>query len=211
VSWNREIDDNFKGAEREDPFEPYIVVLGTIEPRKNIELLLHVLSGMPDILQKYKVIFLGKPGWLIKFEDVVEKYFGTSMYRNKIIYPGFVSDRKKYLLLKNAAFTIYPSLYEGFGLPVLESLSLGAPVVTSWSTSLSEVGGNNTFYFDPYKPESLEDAIYALNDTLETDRDRVRKACFSQAEKFSWELFCSTALQLIYQNARMNSSMYSSR
>lgn len=140
--------------------EPYFLMLGTIEPRKNIALMFEWLSKNPSLLKHYKFIFAGRQGWGPSFADYVEKYdLSNAVESGRILHLGYVDEALKATLLVGALAIFYPSIFEGFGLPVLEAMELGVPVIASCSTSIPEVLGNTGYYFDPYSIESLEKAF----------------------------------------------------
>ncbi len=165
--------------------EPYFLILGTREPRKNVMLVFEMLAASPELLDRHRFVFAGKMGWLEE-QHALPRALEPARARGRILFPGFVSDFTKYQLLAGAEATLYPSLFEGFGLPVLESLSAGTACVTSWSSSLPEVGGDVCTYFDPL---SATDMRRALGEML-TRRDReglaLRRACQTQASGFTW-------------------------
>ena len=143
-----------------DDAENYIFVLGTLEPRKNMLDLLDLIAERPQLARMYRFVFGGRVGWGDRFERlVIERGLGRLLDDRRIVRTGFVSETAKYLLVKHAAAVIYPSVYEGFGLPVAEALSLGVPVVTTSSTSMPEVGGDLAEYFVPGDPASLSRAL----------------------------------------------------
>ena len=105
---------------------------------------------------------------------------------DRVLFPGFVSDTDLPALYSMATLFVYPSLYEGFGLPVAEAMACGVPVVLSNVSSLPEVAGEAGLYFDPCDVDAMTDAIYrALSDP--TLRAGLRAQGLSQAEKFSWD------------------------
>ena len=142
--------------------ENYVFVLGTLEPRKNINDILDLLAEQPQFARMHRFVFGGRVGWGDSFErQVAERGLQSLLDDKRILRTGFVSETAKYLLIKNAAAVIYPSVYEGFGLPVAEALSLGVPVVTTPSSSLPEVGGDFAQYFQPGDLVSLARALTA--------------------------------------------------
>jgi glycosyltransferase involved in cell wall biosynthesis len=179
--------------------EPYVVILGTIEPRKNLEVVLRALGQDADLLARYKYIFLGKAGWLLDFNESVKRNLGH--LPDNVIYPGFVSEFKKYCLLRRARFTIYPSLYEGFGLPILEAHSLGVPTVFSVATSMPEVGNGSPYGFDPLDANSLLASIYRVETDLAASPQAMEANCMRWAERFSWQAMLSTILDSITTRA----------
>ena len=167
--------------------ENYILVLGTLEPRKNVEVVLDLLKERPQLARMYRFVFVGRVGWGDAFEMHVEKRgLGRLLEENRIVRAGFVDETAKYLLIKFAAAAIYPSLYEGFGLPVAEALSLGTPVVTTASSSIPEVGRSFAQYFTPHETGSLDKA---LTDALRQGRlqeGRSGETLEAWRQYFSW-------------------------
>jgi glycosyltransferase involved in cell wall biosynthesis len=140
--------------------EPFLLVLGTIEPRKNIPFLLNWLAANPSVLNDYRVVFCGQEGWGGSFSQLVESAgLLDAQERGRLKHVGFSTSAQRLALLVSAQALIFPSLYEGFGLPVLEAMACGTPVIASCSTSIPEVLGPDGFYFDPLKPCSLSDAF----------------------------------------------------
>lgn len=133
----------------------YAAVIGTIEPRKNLGLLLSALS-LPQVSKlDISFVVIGKKGWLVdSFLDSL-----SIEERKRIIFSGFVSEFLKYRLLKGAQFLVFPSLYEGFGIPALEAMSLGKPVLASRTTSFPEVVGDAGVYFDPFSTVEFAEAL----------------------------------------------------
>ncbi|HYZ34129.1 MAG TPA: glycosyltransferase family 1 protein, partial [Crenalkalicoccus sp.] len=174
-------------------FEPFVVILGTIEPRKNLEIVFRALAHDRDLSRRYHYIFMGKEGWLFDFGNTVKRHLGE--FPENFTYAGFVSEFKKYCLLRFARFTIYPSLFEGFGLPILEGFSVGTPAVYSASSSMPEVAGDAGYVFHPESPEELLAAIYRLEAECAEDRQAVELACRTRAAQFTWEGMLATVLR----------------
>ncbi len=165
----------------------YVYVLGTIEPRKNIRIVLEYIRDNPVDDELY--VFTGKEGWGLTFNELLDDAKVPAEKRKQIKYLGFVSESDKILLLKNAQFSIYPSLYEGFGLPVIESMALGTPVVTSYSSSLPEVGGNLLEYFDPFSIDDLSAAISRTRKRIAQEGKSWSSKLNDRAQEFTWEKF----------------------
>uniref|UniRef100_U9TBJ1 Glycosyl transferase family 1 domain-containing protein n=1 Tax=Rhizophagus irregularis (strain DAOM 181602 / DAOM 197198 / MUCL 43194) TaxID=747089 RepID=U9TBJ1_RHIID len=103
--------------------ERFVLVMGTVEPRKNIELALQYLSQNRDCLNDYAFVFCGKDGWLISFDELIGKYnLVNEVARGRILRLPYVSEELKWDLLTKASLLLFPSYYEGFGLPVIEAL-----------------------------------------------------------------------------------------
>lgn len=151
----------------ESGVEKFVLVMGTVEPRKNIELALQYLSLNRKHLDNYSFIFCGKDGWLISFDNLVEKYqLSDEVKKGRIIRLPYVTEDLKWDLLTKASLLLFPSIYEGFGLPVIEALACGTPVLASSSSSIMEAGRHFAWYFDPNEYGNFEDQ---LNGILATD------------------------------------------
>jgi glycosyltransferase involved in cell wall biosynthesis len=140
----------------------YALVIGTIEPRKNLGLLIHALAE-PEVTRLDLVfVVLGKQGWL------VDEFLAalTQEQRARVVFSGFVSEFVKYRLIKGAQFLIFPSLCEGFGIPALEAMSLGKPVLASLAASLPEVIGDAGVYFDPLSVSEFAAALAEIANPL---------------------------------------------
>ena len=133
----------------------YAAVIGTLEPRKNLILLLRALEhpGVRDSDLRFVVI--GPRGWLL--DEFLERLRPSD--RSRLILTGFVSEFIKYRLLKHAEFLIFPSIYEGFGIPAVEAMSLGKPVMAARTSSFPEVIGKGGVYFDPFSVDEFASAL----------------------------------------------------
>ena len=161
----------------------YLLFLGTIEPRKNILVLLAAFEKLAENFSDIKLVIAGARGW--KNKQILKKV-RASRYSDRIILPGYISDNDKKGLYENALAFIYPSLYEGFGFPVLEAMAAGVPVITSGRSSLPEITEGSALLIDPRRPEELYSAIKRLLDSQELHRDTTEKG-LKLAKKFSWE------------------------
>jgi len=165
-------------------FKPYLLFVGRIEKRKNIE---GIIEAYKILKEKYNIshslVLAGKPGYGYKS---IKQQAVSSKYKEEIIETGYITDEGKYSLLKNADVFLFPSFYEGFGLPVLEAQSVGVPVVTSNISSMPEVGGDSVAYCTPSEPVSIADAAYKLISNNEF-RDGIIKKGRENVKKFSWD------------------------
>jgi glycosyltransferase involved in cell wall biosynthesis len=163
--------------------ERYLLFVGTIEPRKNLTRLLAAFEhlhaeGLTDAL-----VIAGKRGWLTgDFDAALER----SPVRQAVIFPGFVADEDLPAVYARAQLLAMPSLYEGFGLPVLEAMASGAPVACSNSSSLPEIAGEAALLFDPTDVESIRDALRGILRDPEL-QDHLRQLGLRRAGQFSWE------------------------
>jgi glycosyltransferase involved in cell wall biosynthesis len=173
--------------------EPYVLILGTREPRKNVLAVFDMLRRTPQVLETHRFVFAGKMGWLEELHELPAA-LEAAKAAGRIVFTGFVHDAVKYRLLAGAEATLYPSFFEGFGLPVLESLSAGTPVVASWSSAIPEVGGELCRYFDPFSPD---DMLRATRELLAWRREAgpdLAARCRAYAARFTWDAALATIL-----------------
>jgi len=134
----------------------YFVCVGTLQPRKNIGRLLSAHAGLPEYVQREcPLIVVGKAGW--GYDDVMARF--TSGELRHVRWLGHVPDAELQAIVKCATALVFPSLHEGFGLPVLEAFAAGVPVVASNTTSIPEVAGNAALLIDPLRIDELSDAM----------------------------------------------------
>ena len=162
----------------------YFLSVGSFEPRKNLK---RLISAFRNLRSKRKIedidlVLVGGKGWLDSGIDKNEE----DLRKEGIIVLGFVEDQWLPAIYSNAFAFIYPSLHEGFGLPPLEAMSCGTPVLMSNTSSLPEVGGDAALYFDPLSAESIREAIERIvyDDEL---RKMMAKKSLKQSKKFSWD------------------------
>jgi len=162
--------------------EPFILNVGTIEPRKNLSGLIQAFEQAADLYSRLTLVLAGKLGW--DYDDVLRN-IDASRHASRIRRIGFVSDDDKLALLNACELFIYPSLYEGFGLPVLEAMAAGAPVITSNNSSLGEVAGNAAELVDPGSDASIGSTLLRLLADNER-RTALREMGRSRAAHFTW-------------------------
>jgi glycosyltransferase involved in cell wall biosynthesis len=161
---------------------PYLLTVGTIEPRKNLQRLIGAFALMKDDIE-HDLILVGPQGWLT---DEIEAAIQASALGDRIKRPGFVGDAGLVALYSGADSVVVPSIYEGFGLPVLEAMACGAVVVTSNISSLPEVAGDAAVLVDPLDVESVADGIRrSLSD--QGLRKRLQAAAIERARQFTWQ------------------------
>jgi glycosyltransferase involved in cell wall biosynthesis len=161
---------------------PYLLFVGTLEPRKNIVRIVqafeHVAQDHPDLT----LVLAGKLGW--HTSEIVAAMENSPM-RPRIRHLGFVSEDEKWTLLFNCTMLVYPSLYEGFGLPVLEGMAAGAPVITSNLSSMPEIAGDAALLVDPTSIDAIATAIERILIDLSL-ASRLRQAGPVQSALFTW-------------------------
>lgn len=174
--------------------DKFILHVATIEPRKNLSRLLDafkaLLADWPDL----KLVFIGKKGWLYdKFFQKLQT-LGLEEY---VIFPGFVDEADLPACYQLAELFVYPSLYEGFGLPPLEAMACGTAVVCSNSSSLPEVIGDGGLLVNPTDTAALTEALQRVLSDATLRQDLAQRALV-QAQKFSWQR-AADALAAVYQ------------
>ena len=169
------------------PEHPYVLVLGTIEPRKNVGQVLALLRDNPSIANHFQFVFVGRYGWGSTIESLVAEYrLGPALGRGAVVFPGFMDEPRKNAYIRNASLLVYPSLFEGYGLPIVEAMKVGVPCVTTASSSMPEVGGDACFYFDPFSPGDFRATFIDALIRIETEGEVLRDRCRKQANAFSW-------------------------
>jgi len=167
----------------------YAVTVGTIEPRKNLVRLADVVArlraGAPPSAggTDVRLVVVGAPGWL--YDETLARLAQPDV-ADAIVRPGFVPDEDLPAVYAGAHLCVQPSLYEGFGLPVLEAMACGTPVVCARASSLPEVGGDAARYFDPRDADDMARIIAAVWDDAGL-RAEMRAAGLAQAARFSWD------------------------
>jgi glycosyltransferase involved in cell wall biosynthesis len=176
--------------------EGFILTVGTIEPRKNLSRLLDALQQLRQEGDDARLVVVGSKGWLYQgfFGHLEELQLGDA-----VLLPGYVPDADLPAVYSAAKVFVLPSLYEGFGLSVLEAMACGTAVVCSRASSLPEVGGDAARYFDPTDVEEMAEAIGAVwrDEALRMEMGRRGLA---QAARFSWARAAEETMA-VYQRA----------
>lgn len=136
----------------------YAAVIGTLEPRKNLALLLNALAEPAVRDSDIRFVVIGRKGW--KVDAFLAQL--TPAERSRVIFSGFVTEFIKYRLLRHCEFLVFPSVYEGFGIPALEAMVLGKPVLASMTSSFPEVIGPAGVFFDPHSAEDFAQGFEKL-------------------------------------------------
>jgi glycosyltransferase involved in cell wall biosynthesis len=162
--------------------EPFVLAVGNLEPRKNLARLVEAFAAVArEPGSTARLVLVGKSkGEAAALEQLVER----NGLRDRVVFTGFVEEAQLVLLYNRAALFIYPSLYEGFGLPPLEAMACGCPVVASKVTAMPEVLGDAAFLVDP---TSTRDLAEAMRDVLfGRDQRELRARGLRQAARYSW-------------------------
>jgi glycosyltransferase involved in cell wall biosynthesis len=172
----------------------YFLFVGTIQPRKNLHRLIEAYVEIYGTAQKPpELVLAGGKGWLA---DPIYQHVYTFGLQDKIKFTGRVDDQTLVALYKNALCFVFPSLFEGFGLPILEAFSFGCPVITSNTSSTPEVAGDAALLVDPYDVSAIASAMKRLakDPKLRTDLAKKGKV---QVKKFSWENAAKETLKIV--------------
>lgn len=182
---------------------PYILTVGTIQPRKNYARLIEAFAGFlkknTEKLGDIDLVIVGKKGWM--YEEILKAPQKYGVER-RVKFLNFVPDSDLPLLYSHALCFVLPSLYEGFGLPVLEAMAQSCPVVISNSSSLPEIAGGAGVYVDPENTESISDGLFTAIKERGTDKgkERVQKG-LEQLKKFTWQHAAEETLKVLEQVA----------
>jgi glycosyltransferase involved in cell wall biosynthesis len=195
------VDDTFLAEQRPQteptivPKEDYILYVGSLEPRKNINMLIEAFEDLrsQNLQIKTKLVLIGGESPLFAAVRLRAKRFGDD-----VIFKGFVRDDELKSYYRHASLVVYPSLYEGFGLPPLEAMASGAPVVTSRSSSIPEVVGEAAIMVDPHDRSQLVTAMFEVlsNPVL---AQALRERGYTQVQKFNWFRVARGVLSVYYE------------
>ena len=165
--------------------------VGTLEPRKNIPVLIDAYSLLPAALQRqFPLVLVGMRGWL---NSGLEARMKPLVERGVIKPLGYVPDAAMPLIYSGAAAFVFPSLYEGFGLPPLEAMACGVPVISSQSSSLPEVVGDAGILVDPQNVDAIADSLHRVLEDHAFAEELAQKG-IRRAARFSWK---QTAVETI--------------
>lgn len=168
------------------PEGPYLLGLSTLEPRKNLD---HVIRCFAQVAQEQNIkdlslVLVGNKGW--NYSKILEEASNHYLLQNRIVLTGRVADEDLAALYSGALAFLYPSFYEGFGLPPLEAMQCGVPVITSNTSSLPEVVGDAGIMLEPTDSDSLCQSIFNIYNQASL-REEMSQKSLTQAKKFSWE------------------------
>lgn len=177
----------------------YLLFVGTLEPRKNIARLIEAYHDLPaQVKDSTPLLIVGKKGW---HYDAIFKRVEDLGETQRVRFLGYVPDGDLAPLYSLATVAAYPSLYEGFGLPPLEALACGVPLLTSQTSSLPEVVGQAALMVDPYDVAQITHGLEKLL-TDQKLRDRLRQAGPEQASQFSWLKTATLIERLLVEKSR---------
>lgn len=168
------------------PNGPYLLSLSTLEPRKNVTQTIKCFSRLveDEDLSDLSLVLVGTKGW--NFDPIFNAIEANPKIRDRIVVTGYVDDEYLAPLYSGAMMFVYPSFYEGFGLPPLEAMQCGVPVITSNTSSLPEVVGEAGIMVDPEDGDALCQAMLTICNSTEV-RQKMSDNSLAQASKFSWK------------------------
>jgi glycosyltransferase involved in cell wall biosynthesis len=184
--------------------DDYILYLGTLKPSKNLERLVEAfgtISAKYQTQSNYQLVIAGKKGWM--FDSIFKKVKDLGLEK-KVIFTDFIPETDKPGLIRGAKVFALPSLWEGFGLDVLNALSCGVPVVVSNVGSLPEVVGDAGTLIDPNSVDSIAQGISKVLSMDKNDYNSMVSKGLAQVKKFSWERTASETLAIIENVNRQN-------
>lgn len=174
---------------------PYIFSVGTVQPRKNYGRLIQALAMLRGQGYDLQLVIAGGKGWL---EDPIYEMIRTTGMENSVRFIGFADEADLPALYRGAVCLAFPSLYEGFGLPILEAMGCGTPVITANVSSLPEVAGDAALMVDPYDLDALTNAIRKIIDDEQLRQQLIQKG-YERIKQFTWEASARHLLQIYAQ------------
>jgi glycosyltransferase involved in cell wall biosynthesis len=171
---------------------PYVIAVGTLEPRKNLTRLIEAFVLLPDDLRaQYDLVLVGASGW-----DTDDTFSAIAQHAPAVRALGYVADEDLPALYRNAVLLAFPSIYEGFGLPVLEAMQCGTPVLAGLTSSIPEVGGDAVRYVDPLSVEEIRAGLEHLLRHPD-ERRRMESLGLERAKQFSWTRTATATLEVL--------------
>lgn len=183
--------------------DDYFLFLGTLQPRKNLVRLLEAFSRLSNQNVKLKIVGMineGRGGWM--HEGIFAKVKELNLEK-QVEFTGFVSDSAVPDLMRHAIAFVLPSLYEGFGIPPIEAMAAGVPVVVSQTSSLPEICGQAAVYIrDPYKVESIQQALQEVLRQTSSQRAKRIELGLAWVKRYNWETCAKQTLKVLYDTAQ---------
>ena len=171
----------------------YILFVGTIEPRKNIERLLCAFSYLKKIYKiPHQLVLARGKGWQ---DEEIYKTAAKIEFSEDVIFTGYISPEEKNTLYQNASVFVFPSVYEGFGIPPLEAMAMGCPVVCTNAASLPEVVHDAAHFVDPFNEKSIAEGIIRVLSDREYANDLVKRG-YMQHKRFTWDRSAQQLLEV---------------
>lgn len=174
----------------------YFYYIGNLEPRKNLERLIIAYSNAQKKLETFPILVIsGSKAW--QYESIFDVVENLSL-KDKVLFTGYVSEEDVSILMSGGIAFCFPSLYEGFGMPPLEAMACGTPVLVSKTSSIPEVIGNAGYMVNPYSIEEIEQGLIKLASEPSL-RTELLKRGLEQSKKFSWQQSAAKFLGMIHE------------
>jgi glycosyltransferase involved in cell wall biosynthesis len=172
---------------------PYVLFVGTIEPRKNLDTLLDAWRSLkPDAREHFDLVIAGPEGW--------DSSATMTRVRQEATYLGYIPEAQMPGLVAGATLFAYPSLYEGFGFPVVQAMAANVPVLSSRTSCLPEIAGDAAAFVDPRSPSEMAAALTRLLESPE-ERSRLARLGRARAENYRWERCAQESLEFFREIA----------
>ncbi len=198
--WFRPIDDPAQAHIVRERYgigpHPYFLYVGTVQPRKNLQRLIAAFAAA-DLPSTTHLLIAGKRGWLT---EAIERQAHSAGVKERVRFTGYVADADLPALLSEALAFVFPSLYEGFGMPVLEAMACATPVLTSSTSALPEVAGDAALLVDPSDTQAIAAALTRLAHNPDL-RAALRERGRQRAAQFTWERCATETLQVLTSTA----------
>ncbi len=173
--------------------EKYFLYVGNVKEHKNLKVLLKAFNNIKNMIDA-KLLIVGNKEKLRSYDKKLDDI--TNEIGDKVIFTGYVSDEKLEEYYLNALAFVFPSKYEGFGLPILEAMERGCPVISSNAASLPEVAGEAALLFDPYNEKELADLMLKIYDNPKLREELVKRG-YEQIKKFSWQKCSANTMDVL--------------
>ncbi|MEW5909800.1 MAG: glycosyltransferase family 1 protein [Thermodesulfobacteriota bacterium] len=174
----------------------YFLFVGTLEPRKNIELIISAFLSVLGTYPEIHLVIIGQKGW--KNKNLLN-WITSPQLRHRIHYKGDLPHHELSAIYSNAVCLLFPSIYEGFGFPILEAMSMGIPVITSDKPAMNEIAQDAALLVDPHHVNSITSAMLAVLTRPEVRAQLISKG-LKRAGRFSWQTCCFQTLK-VFQEA----------
>ncbi len=176
----------------------YLLYVGNAYPHKNLEALVHLLQLLPQKYADLHVVIVGRPDY---FLTRLQQLVASTHLQERVHFPGYVTDAELGSLYRNAHAYIFPSLYEGFGLPPLEAMAQGTPVISSNASCMPEILGDAALYFNPKDTRGMLAALERL-DVEPNLRPQLVDKGRQRVAQYSWKNLAATTLQVYHSSAQ---------
>ncbi len=184
----------FQIKKQNSPYKkPYLLYVGNVKPHKNLSVLVEAFKLIKEKIP-HDIVIVGKREGFILADDAVQS--NIEYLKDRVHFTGYVEDDVLNQYYAHADMFIFPSVYEGFGIPPLEAMATKCPVIVSSAQPMPEVCGDAALYFNPYNPKDLADKILTLNSSPELRNNLVQKG-ITQAQKYSWDESANTIAEVI--------------